>query len=68
MTRRPEDIEVYRAANSLVKAHGENAALEAAWQADQAFGDPDRLAFWKRVIEAIRVLAATEPTPGVTVQ
>ena len=47
----------------------EDAALHAAWQADQALeaGDPDRLAFWKRVIEALEVLQQTQPLAGASV-
>ncbi len=70
MTRRPEDIGVYRAANTLVKRWGENAPLEAARNADAMIerGDPDGLAFWNRVIKAVEVLQAEKPPTGVTVQ
>ncbi len=53
-----------------IQSRGEDAALEAGWQADQAIeaGDPDRLAFWKRIIKAIEVLLAEEPPLGTTVQ
>lgn len=70
MTRRPSEREVFTAANTLVKAHGDDAALEAGQQADQAIeaGDPDRLAFWKRVVEAVEVLRTEEVPPGTTMQ
>lgn len=68
MTRRPSEREVFTAANTLVQVHGEDAVLEAAWQADQAVGDPDRSAFWKRVIRAIEVLLAEEPPLGMRMQ
>ena len=70
MTRRPDNIEVYRAANTLVERWGEDAPLEAARNADVMIerGDPDGLAFWKRAIEAIRVLQAKEMPFGNTLQ
>ena len=66
MTRRPEDKEIYTAANTLVKRWGEDAPLEAARNADAMIerGNPDGLAFWKRVIKAIEVLQAEEMPPG----
>ena len=56
MTRRPDDIEVYRAASTLAKHWGEDAPLEAARNADVMIerGVPDGLVFWKRVIEAMK--------------
>ncbi len=70
MTRRPEDIEAYRAANTLVKRWGKDATLEAARNADAMIecGDPEGLAFWKWVITAIEVLQAEEVPPGNTLQ
>ena len=53
-----------------IQSRGEDAALEAGWQADQAIeaGDPARLAFWKRVNKGIEVLLAEESLLGTTVQ
>ena len=68
MTRRPSELEVYRAANTLVKRWGEDAPLEAAKNADVMIerGDPEGLAFWKRVLKAIEVLQTEEMPPGKT--
>ena len=53
-----------------MKHWGEDAPLEAARNADVMIerGDPDGLAFWKRVIKAINVLQAEEVPPGNTLQ
>ena len=47
MTRRPDEIEVYSAANSLVKRWGEDAPFEAARNADVMIerGVPEGLTF-----------------------
>lgn len=44
-----DDIDVWRAANILVKQHGENAALVAAQRADEmlAEGDIEGQIVWK---------------------
>ena len=50
--------------SQLVKRYGEDAALDAAWQAIEA-GVPGRLAFWKRVLKAIKVLQVETPDGSV---
>ena len=57
------DLEIYRAANQLVKRHGEDAEFEAAKQADAMIerGDPEGLAVWKRILRAVDELLRTEP-------
>ena len=63
------DLEIYRAANQLVKRYGEDAEFEAAMRADAMIerGDPEGLAVWKRVIRAIELLLVEEPSPGTGV-
>jgi len=59
----PDDIEVYRAANTLVKRWGQDAPLEAARNADAMIerGDPEGLAVWKRILKAVDELLAQAP-------
>ncbi len=60
------DLEIYRAANQLVKRHGQDAEFEAAMRADAMIerGDPEGLAVWKRILRAIDELQRTEPCEG----
>lgn len=62
MTRRLEEIEVYRAANQLIQQHGDDAQIEAARLADAmlAKGDLEGQRVWKRVLKAIDVLQSKE--------
>ncbi len=57
------DLEIYRAANQLVKRYGEDAEFEAAMRADAMIeqGDPEGLAVWKRILRAVDELLRTEP-------
>ena len=58
-----EGIDVYRAANLLIKQHGDEAAIHAAQQADACLekGDLDGKVVWLAVIEAIKELQDTTP-------
>ena len=58
-----EGIDVYRAANLLIKQHGDEAAIHAAQQADACLEkcDLDGKVVWLAVIEAIRELQDTTP-------
>ncbi len=60
------DLDIYRAANLLVKRHGEDAPIEAAMQADAMLeaGDLDGYAVWKRILWAVGELRREEPTKG----
>ncbi len=64
------DLEIYRAANQLVKRYGEDAEFEAAMRADSMIeqGDPEGLAVWKRILKAVDELRAQAPPPGTAVQ
>ncbi len=57
------DLDIYRAANLLVKQHGEDAPIEAAMRADAMLekGDLDGYAVWKRVLRAVEELKGTGP-------
>ncbi len=60
------DIDIWRSANVLVKAHGEDAPVQTAMRADAMLekGDLDGYAVWKRIIQAIENLRSTAPAPG----
>ena len=49
------ELDVYRAANVLIREHGEDAAIEAAMRADQMLTKRDMvgLAVWKRIVRAV---------------
>ena len=54
------DLEVYRAANQLIKAHGDKALAEVINRAELAerTGDPDSGALWRRIGNAVCALQA----------
>ena len=49
------ELDIYRAAQALIKQHGEAAALEAAMRADKliAAGDMEGKSVWVRILKAI---------------
>jgi hypothetical protein len=49
------DLDIWRAANLLVKRHGCDAAIVASQRADEclAAGDVEGQTIWKRIVEAI---------------
>lgn len=53
-----ENIEIWRAANQLIKRFGEDAGLEAAVRADAALelGDRDNFNLWTRINNAVNDL------------
>ncbi len=57
------DLDIYRAANLLVKQHGEDAPIEAAMRADAKLekGDLDGYAVWSRVVRAVGELQGSVP-------
>ena len=59
------DMDIWRAANLLVKRHGADAAILAAHRADEllAAGDMDGQAVWKGIVAAIIELQRVEPRP-----
>ncbi len=63
------DLDIYRAANVLVKHHGEDAPIEAAMRADAMLekGDLDGYAVWRRILRAVGELREEKPAPGMQV-
>ena len=63
-----EEIDIYRAANLLIKQHGDEAAIHVAQQADACLekGDLDGKVVWLAVIQAIKELQDTTPPDGGT--
>ena len=61
-------LDIYRAANLLVKHHGEDASIHAAMRADAMLetGDLDGYAAWRRILRAAEELQGTEPAPQGT--
>ncbi len=64
------DLDIYRAANLLVKRHGPDAPIHAAMRADAMLdkGDLGGAAVWKRIVKAVEELLSKERPAGVTVQ
>lgn len=60
------DLDIWRAAQGLLKAYGERAVFEAAERADQAIakGDVQAEFTWMRVVRAVRELERQSPGPG----
>ena len=60
------DLDNYRAANLLIRQHGEDAPLEAAMRADAMLenGDLDGDAVWKRVLKTVEELLRSGPKEG----
>ncbi len=60
------DLDIYRAANLLVKQHGKDAPIHAAMRADAMLeaGDLDGYAVWKRIVKAVEELQGTGPKSG----
>ena len=57
------DLDIWRAAQATIQAHGESAALHAAQRADEllAAGDMDGRAVWHRIERAIDELRKSAP-------
>ena len=64
------DLDIYRAAQALVKQHDQDTSLHAAMRADKLLeaGDLDGAAVWKRIVNAVEELLSKERPAGVTVQ
>ena len=63
------DLEIYRAANQLVKRYGQDAEFEAAMRADAMIeqGHPEGLAVWTRILRAVEGLQRAKPSSGEVV-
>ncbi len=64
------DLEIFRAANQLVKRYGQDAELEAAMRADAMLeaGDIEGQRVWKRILKAVDELQRDKPNQSETVQ
>jgi len=58
--------EIYAAANTYIREHGEDAVIHAAMRADALLdaGDLEGQSVWLRVIEAIKALLSASAPPG----
>ncbi len=54
------DLDIYRAANVLIREHGDEAPIHAAMRHDELLeaGDMDGCAVWRRIIRAVKDLLA----------
>ncbi len=62
-------LDIYRAANILVKQRGADAPIHAAMRADALLeaGDLEGVAVWKRILRTVEELEGTAPKPGEAV-
>ena len=60
------DLDIYRSAHTLIKQHGEGAAIQAAMKADAMLdrGDLGGAAVWRRIVAAVNELQRDEPAAG----
>jgi hypothetical protein len=58
------EIDIWRAANLMLKRYGANAEIESAMRVDElsAEGDLDGAAVWRRIMQAVAELTNTTPT------
>jgi hypothetical protein len=63
------DIDIWRAADLLVKQHGGDAAIVAAQRADELLdaGDVEGQVVWKRIVAAVNELQRSVRHPDDTV-
>ncbi len=63
------DLDIYRAANVIIKQYGEDAPIHAAMRADATLeaGDRDGYAVWKLILRAVEELRAAAPKSGEAV-
>ena len=59
-------LDVYRSAKLFIDQHGDEAAIQAAYQADAMLdkGDLDGAAVWRRIVAAINEIQRAEPAVG----
>jgi hypothetical protein len=60
------ELDIWRAANLLLRRHGKDAAFVAAQRAKEcmAVGDVEGLDIWKRIAEALLELLKDKPADG----
>ena len=59
-------LDIYRSAKLLIDQHGDEAVIQAAYQADAMLdkGDLDGAAVWRRIVAAINELLDKRPGDG----
>ena len=69
MSETTPKLDIYRAANELIKQHGEDAPIYAAMRADEMLEarDIDGQAVWKRILAAVDELQSKERPPAARV-
>ena len=62
------DLDVWRAANLLIRQHGADAEIQAARRADLMLerGDLDKHSLWKRIRRAVVELQAPPVVSGIS--
>ena len=62
-----DKLDIFRAANELVKHHGADAPIHAAMRADELLdaGDLEGQAVWKRILAAVDALLSEERPEGI---
>ena len=62
-------LDMYRAANELIKQHGDDAPIRAAMRHDEMLeaGDVDGCAVWKRILKAVDELLSVKRSEGAKV-
>jgi hypothetical protein len=60
------ELDILRAANLLIKQHGDEAPIQAAMKADEMLdkGDMDGKAVWIGIMEAVEELLSDQRTEG----
>jgi hypothetical protein len=60
------DPDIWRAAQLMIKRHGEDAAIATAQRADELFNenDLDGAAVWRRILHAVEELQRVKPKVG----
>ena len=60
------DLDIYRAATTIIRQYGEKARLHATKRADamREAGAPDDHAMWKRILRAVEELQRMEAKSG----
>ena len=63
------DLDIYRAANELIKQHGDKAPIHAAMRADELLeaGDMDGKAVWLRIAKAAEELLSDKQADGAAI-
>ena len=63
------DLDIYRAANELIKQHGDKAPIHAAMRADELLeaGDMDGKAVWVRIMRTVEELLSDKQADGAAI-